>query len=219
MSDLIARFAAWSPELAVAAGQTLYLTLASFVGAVLLALPVCALRMSRLAVLRGLAISYIEVARGLPVLVILFIIYFGLPTVLPEFRWSSMQCAILGFSLQGSALLAEIYRAGVQAVDPGEKEAFKALGLTPMQGLVYVTGPQAIRIGLPPMGNYLVGLLKDTSIASIIAAPELMLRAKDLSSSSFMPMPVYIYVSLIYLLLSLPLSQITRALENKRVRQ
>ena len=95
MSDLIARFAAWSPELAVAAGQTLYLTLASFVGAVLLALPVCALRMSRLAVLRGLAISYIEVARGLPVLVILFIRYFGLPTVLPEFRWCSMHCAIL----------------------------------------------------------------------------------------------------------------------------
>ncbi len=69
------------------------------------------------------------------------------------------------------------------------------------------------------MGNYLVGLLKDTSIASIIAAPELMLRAKDLSSSSFMPMPVYVYVSLIYLLLSLPLSQLTRALENKRARQ
>jgi ABC-type amino acid transport system permease subunit len=138
---------------------------------------------------------------------------------MPEFRWSSMQCAVLGFSLQGSALLAEIYRAGIEAVERGEKEAFRALGLTPLQGLFYVTGPQAVRIGLPPMGNYLVGLLKDTSIASIIAAPELMLRAKDLSSSSFMPMPVYVYVSFIYLLLSLPLSQIIRALENKRVRQ
>lgn len=219
MSDLFARFASWTPELITAAGQTLYLTLASFVGASILALPVCALRMSRSPILRGLAISYIEIARGLPVLVILFIIYFGLPNIMPEFRWSSLSCAILGFSLQGSALVAEIYRAGVEAVDPGEKEAFKALGLTPLQGLLHVTGPQAIRIGLPPMGNYLVGLLKDTSIASIIAAPELMLRAKDLSSASFMPMPVYIYVSLIYLVLSLPLSQITRALENKRVRQ
>lgn len=219
MSDLLARFAAWSPELVTAAGETLYLTIASFIGAALLALPVCALRMSNSTLLRGLAISYIEVARGLPVLVILFIIYFGLPTVLPEFRWSSMNCAILGFSIQGSALVAEIYRAGIQAVDRGEKEAFKSLGLTPLQGLIYVTGPQALRIGLPPLGNYLVGLLKDTSIASIIAAPELMLRAKDLASSSFMPMPVYIYVSLIYLLLSLPLSQLTRALENKRVRQ
>jgi polar amino acid transport system permease protein len=130
-----------------------------------------------------------------------------------------MSCAILGFSLQGSALLAEIYRAGINAVDRGEKEACKALGLTPWQALRYVTGPQAFRIGLLPMGNYLVGLLKDTSIASIIAAPELMLRAKDLSSSSFMPMPVYVYVSLIYLLLSLPLSQGLRLLESKRVRQ
>lgn len=219
MSDILARYASWTPELVYAAGQTLYLTLASFIGAALLALPVCALRMSKSYWLRGLAISYIEVARGLPVLVILFIIYFGLPTVMPEFRWSSMNCAILGFSLQGSALIAEVYRAGIQAVDRGEKEAFTSLGLTPMQGLVHVTGPQALRIGLPPMGNYLVGLLKDTSIASIIAAPELMLRAKDLSSSSFMPMPVYVYVSLIYLLLSLPLSHFTRVLEKKQARQ
>jgi His/Glu/Gln/Arg/opine family amino acid ABC transporter permease subunit len=219
MSDILSRYVEWTPELAVAAGQTLYLTLASFIGAALLALPVCALRMSRSAFLRALAISYIEVARGLPVLVILFIIYFGLPTIVPEFRWSSMSCAILGFSLQGSALIGEIYRAGIEAVDRGEKEAFKVLGLTPLQGLVHVTGPQAIRIGLPPLGNYLVGLLKDTSIASIIAAPELMLRAKDLASASFMPMPVYVYVSLIYLLLSLPLSQLTRTLETRRARQ
>jgi His/Glu/Gln/Arg/opine family amino acid ABC transporter permease subunit len=219
MNDMLAKFASWTPELIVAAQQTLFLTLSSFVGAALLALPVCALKMSRVAALRGLATSYVEIARGLPVLVILFIIYFGLPDVFPAFRWSSMSCAILGFSLQGSALLAEIYRAGINAVDRGEKEACKALGLTPWQALRYVTGPQAFRIGLLPMGNYLVGLLKDTSIASIIAAPELMLRAKDLSSSSFMPMPVYVYVSLIYLLLSLPLSQGLRLLESKRVRQ
>lgn len=219
MNNMLARLAIWTPELIVAAEQTLFLTLSSFIGAALLALPVCALKMSRIAALRALATTYIEVARGLPVLVILFIIYFGLPTVFPTFQWSSMSCAILGFSLQGSALLAEIYRAGVNAVDRGEKEATKALGLTPWQGLRYVTGPQAFRIGLLPMGNYLVGLLKDTSIASIIAAPELMLRAKDLSSSSFMPMPVYVYVSLIYLLLSLPLSQGLRFLESKRVRQ
>jgi len=219
MSETLARFATWTPELITAAGQTLYLTIAAFIGAAILALPLCAMKKSKSALLRGIATSYIEVARGLPVLVILFIIYFGLPDVVPEFRWSSMSCAILGFSLQGAALLAEIYRAGVDAVDSGEKEASKALGLTPFQALVHVTAPQAFRIGLPPMGNYLVGLLKDTSIASIIAAPELMLRAKDLSSSSFMPMPVYVYVSLIYLLLSLPLSQLTRMLENKRIRQ
>lgn len=219
MSETLARFAEWTPQLMLAAGQTLYLTVASFAGAAILALPLCAMKKSRSTMLRGIATSYIEVARGLPILVILFIIYFGLPTVVPDFRWTSMSCAIVGFALQGAALLAEIYRAGVDAVEKGEKEASKAIGLTPWQALVHVTGPQAFRIGLPPMGNYLVGLLKDTSIASIIAAPELMLRAKDLSSSSFMPMPVYVYVSLIYLVLSLPLSWFTRTLETKRVRQ
>jgi His/Glu/Gln/Arg/opine family amino acid ABC transporter permease subunit len=215
MSPLIERLAGWTPELVEAALQTLYLTLASFACAALLAVPLCALRLSPVTAVRRLAAAYIEVARGLPVLVILFVIYFGIPTVMPAFRWSSMSCAILGFGLQGSALLAEIYRAGIQAVDPGEKEASVALGLTPMQGLTHVTGPQAFRIALPPTGNYLVGLLKDTSIASIIAAPELMLRAKDLSSSSFMPMPVYIYVGLIYLILSFPLSRGIRYLERR----
>lgn len=219
MTELLARFAEWTPELLVAARQTLYLTLAAFVLAVLIALPVCAMRLSRNPALRAIAVTYIEVARGLPVLVILFIIYYGLPTVMPSFRVGSLGCAIMGFGLQGGALVAEIFRAGVEAVDRGEKEASRTLGMTPWQALLHVTGPQAFRIGLPPLGNYLVGLLKDTSVASIIAAPELMLRAKDLSSSSFMPMPVYIYVSIFYLVLSLPLSQLILRMENKKQRQ
>ena len=216
MTAFLDHFSEWTPELIVAALQTLYLTLASFAAAALLAIPVCALRVSRVKLLRVAAASYIEVARGLPVLVILFLIYFGLPTVMPGFRWSSTQCAILGFGLQGSALLAEVYRAAIYAVDRGEKEAFTTLGLTPFQGLLHVTAPQAFRTALPPIGNYLVGLLKDTSIASIIAAPELMLRAKDLSSSSFKPMPVYIYVALIYFVLSFPLARGLRYLEPRR---
>jgi His/Glu/Gln/Arg/opine family amino acid ABC transporter permease subunit len=205
----------WSPELAAAALQTLRLTLLSFLVAAVLGIPICAMRVADNPALRYFTASFIEVVRGLPVLVLLFLLYFGLPTLAPDLRWSSNACAIIAFGVQGGVQLAEVYRAGLGAVDRGEKEAFKALGLTPLQGLVHVTAPQAFRVSLPPIGNYLVGLLKDTSIASIIAAPELMLRAKDLSSSSFMPMPIYILVALIYFVMSYPLSMAVRYAEHK----
>ena len=117
MTGLMERLVSWSPELAFAAGQTLYLTLASFVGATLLALPVCALRMSRSPSLRGIAIAYIEVARGLPVLVILFIIYFGLPNVIPDFRWSSMTLRDPGLFTAGK----RVGRRDLSCWDPGRR--------------------------------------------------------------------------------------------------
>lgn len=215
MDGLGAYLLQWSPELISAALQTLQLTLASFVVAALLGIPICALRTAENAAIRTFAASFIEVVRGLPVLVLLFLLYFGLPTLVPDLRWSSNACAIIAFGLQGGVQLAEIYRASLGAVDRGEKEASKALGLTPLQGLIYVTAPQAFKVSLPPVGNYLVGLLKDTSIASIIAAPELMLRAKDLSSSSFMPMPIYIFVALIYFVMSYPLSMAVQYAERR----
>jgi His/Glu/Gln/Arg/opine family amino acid ABC transporter permease subunit len=216
MSGVWALLSEWLQELVPAALQTLWLTLASFSVAAMLAIPICALRMSPVRLVRNLTLAFIEIVRGLPILVILFLIYFGLPTVAPSLRWSSQLCAVIGFGVQGGVILAEVYRAGMSAVDWGEKEAIKALGLTPLQGLLHVTGPQAFRISLPPVGNYLVGLLKDTSIASVIAAPELMLRAKDLSSASFMPMPVYCLVAVLYFILSYPLAMLVRKLETKK---
>lgn len=208
----------WSPELAAAALQTLKLTGLSFLVAVIAGVPICALRVSHVTAVRYAAASFIEVVRGLPILVLLFLLYFGLPTVLPSLRWSSVVCAVIGFGLQGGVQLAEIYRAGLGAIDTGEQEAALALGLTPLQRLRHVSIPQAFNVSLPPSGNYLVGLLKDTSIASIIAAPELMLRAKDLSSASFMPMPIYLFVGLIYFIMSYPLSVALQRAERKVAR-
>ena len=110
---------------------------------------------------------------------------------------------------------AEIFRSGIEAIDRGQREASLTLGLTPRQTMVDVIAPQAWRIALPPVGNYVVGLLKDTSIASIIAAPELMLRAKDLASSSFMPMQLYVLAAVIYFLMSFPLALFIRRLERR----
>ncbi len=122
---------------------------------------------------------------------------------------------MLGLGLQGGAVLSEIFRAGIDAVDRGQREAGISLGLTPGQTMVDVLAPQAIRVVLPPVGNYAIGLLKDTSIASIIAAPDLMLRAKDLASSSFLPMQVYVLVAVFYFAMSYPMSLIVGRLELK----
>ena len=205
----------WLPQLLWAALQTLQLTALSFLVAVPVGIIVVLLRLSPFWPLRWAAIGWIEVARGTPALVILFLIYFGLPSVFPWINLNSLTAAVAGLGLQGGAILAEIFRSGVEAIDRGQREASLTLGMTPRQTMVDVIAPQAWRIALPPVGNYVVGLLKDTSIASIIAAPELMLRAKDLASSSFMPMQLYVLAAVIYFLMSFPLALSIRRLERR----
>jgi polar amino acid transport system permease protein len=159
-------------------------------------------------------IIYVEIGRGTPALVILFLIYFGLPSIIPTLEFDSFTAAVIGLGLQGGAILSEIFRAGIEALDRGQREASISLGLTPRQAMVDVIAPQAIRVVLPPVGNYAIGLLKDTAIASIIAAPELMLRAKDLASSSFLPMHLYVLAALLYFAMSYPLSLMVGRLER-----
>jgi His/Glu/Gln/Arg/opine family amino acid ABC transporter permease subunit len=213
--ELIENLPEWGPQMLGAALQTLQLTAASFLLAMLIGAIVALARTSRFLTLRWIAILYIEIGRGTPALVILFIIYFGLPTALPQLEFDSFTAAVVGLGLQGGALLGEVFRAGIEAIERGQAEASLSLGLTPVQTMTDVIAPQAIRIVLPPVGNYAIGLLKDTSIASIIAAPELMLRAKDLASSSFMPMHLYVLAPVFYFAMSYPLSLIVRRLEWK----
>jgi His/Glu/Gln/Arg/opine family amino acid ABC transporter permease subunit len=197
-----------------AALQTIQLTLASLLIALLAGVLVALTRTSRSALLRWIAIVFVEVGRGTPALVILFVIYFGIPAVFPRLEFNSFTAAAIGLGLQGAAILGEVFRAGIEAIERGQREASLSLGLTPAQTMIDVIAPQAIRVVLPPVGNYAIGLLKDTSIASIIAAPELMLRAKDLASSSFKPMHLYVLAALIYFAISYPLSIVVRRLER-----
>jgi His/Glu/Gln/Arg/opine family amino acid ABC transporter permease subunit len=213
VQELVANLPEWGPQMLAAALQTLQLTFASFIIAMAVGAVVALTRTSRSAALRWVSIVFIEVGRGTPALVILFVIYFGLPSVFPQLEFDSFTAAAVGLGLQGGALLAEVFRAGIEAIERGQREASLSLGMTPAQTMTDVIAPQAIRIVLPPVGNYAIGLLKDTSIASIIAAPELMLRAKDLASSSFMPMHLYVLAALIYFAMSYPLSIVVRRLE------
>jgi polar amino acid transport system permease protein len=212
-ADIWRLLQAWMPQLLVAAGGTLRMTALAFVVAAVVGLGLALARLSRLAALSRFAVLYIEVVRGTPALTQLFLIYFGLTAV--GLTLQAFQAAVVGLGLNGAAYLAEVYRAGIQAIHRGQREAAQSLGMT--HGLVmrFVILPQAVRIILPPMANYAISLLKDTSVASLISAPELMLRARDLSSEYFRPMNLYVIAGLMYLAMAYPLSRAVRTMEAR----
>jgi His/Glu/Gln/Arg/opine family amino acid ABC transporter permease subunit len=218
MVVLVQHLPEWVPQFLAAALQTLALTIVSFIIAVLVGIAVALLRRWRFRPVQWLMVAFVEVGRGTPALVILFLIYFALPDQIPVLSLDSFTAAVIGLGLQGGAVLSEVFRAGIEALDRGQSEASMSLGMTPAQTMWDVLAPQAIRIVLPPVGNYAIGLLKDTSIASIIAAPDLMLRAKDLASSSFLPMQVYCLVAVFYFALSYPMSLAVAHLELRFAR-
>lgn len=209
----------WFPEMLAACVGTLKLSLLAFIVAALIGLFVALMRISPRASPRWIAISFIEVMRGTPALVILYIVYFVPPQVgLTWLTLSSFAAAVCGLALQGGAILAEVFRSGIEALHSGQREAALALGMTPAKTMRYILLPQAMRVVLPPVGNYAIGLLKDTSVCALIAAPELMLRAKDLASSSFEPMAVFCLAALFYFIMSYPLSLAVRYMEHRLAR-
>jgi ABC-type amino acid transport system permease subunit len=143
----------------------------------------------------------------------LFVIYFGLGQI--GLRLSPLPAAIIGFGLNGAAYLAEIYRSGIEAVPRGQSEAGSAIGMTKHQTMVWIILPQAIRVSLPPIGNYGVGLLKDSSIAVAIAAPEITFDATNLINQTYLSTQIYLLMALLYIGMSLPLSHLVRRLERR----
>jgi len=161
--------------------------------------------------LRWIARAYIELIRGTPALTQLFIIYFGLADL--GLGMPPMAAAITGLGANGAAYLAEVYRAGILAIHRGQSEAALSLGLTPMDVMRFVILPQAIRIMLPPFCNYAIQLLKDTSLVSAVAAPEIMFRARNLVMETYLSMQIYLLAAAIYLSISIPLSHLTTRLQ------
>jgi His/Glu/Gln/Arg/opine family amino acid ABC transporter permease subunit len=206
----------WLPEMFDACFGTLKLTFFSFFLAAAVGLFFALLRTSVSRIMRLVAITYIEIARGTPALVILYIVYFVPPQAgLDWLTFSSFTAALIGLALHGGAILAEVFRSGIEALHPGQREAALSLGMTPSKAMAYIILPQAMRVILPPIGNYAIGLLKDTAVCALIAAPELMLRAKDLASSSFQPMAVFLLAAALYFVMSYPLSLAVRAMEAR----
>lgn len=205
----------WWPALLSGALSTLRLMALSFIVAALVGLALAIARVSPRRALSRFAQCYIEVVRGMPALTLLLLIYFALPAA--GISFNSVTAAVIGLGLNGAAYLAEVFRSGIEAVDNGQSEAAQMIGMQKTQVLRYVVLPQALRIVLPPMGNFAVALLKDTSVASLIAAPELMLQARDLTGEYFMPLQIYIVIGIVYFCLAFPMSRLVRWMERRFV--
>lgn len=196
------------------AGVTVVVTLVSLFLSVSLGFVLALVRQfGKRRALHALIELYCEIMRNIPALTHLFILYFGLASI--GFRLSSIAAAILGLGLIGGAVTCDLFRAGFAALPKGQAEAALAVGFTPFQTILDILTPQAMRIALPSLGNYAVQLLKDTSIVSAIAAPEIMFYARSMVTSSFQTTLIYTTVALLYLALALPLMQAIRILENR----
>ncbi len=179
---------------------TLWLTLAAITGGLVLGFALAMLRLSPIRPLSLLAQAYIWVFRGTPLLVQLIIIYTGLPQF--GIRFSVVEAALLGLILNEAAYLAEIVRGGILGVPQGQSNAGKALGLSPAQVMLYVVMPQATRIIIPALGNSVNGLLKTTSITSVISMEELLRSTQILIQEKFLVLELFTVCALYYLLMT-----------------
>jgi polar amino acid transport system permease protein len=192
---------------------TILVTLGSLVLSTVIGLVWAFMRVSGIRALSGTAVVIVNLIRGIPIIVQLFYIYF----VLPDFgiALSALQAAIIGLGLAYSAYQAENFRAGIEAIDHGQVEAAQSIGMGWWLMMRRVILPQAVRIVLPPYGNTMIMMLKDSSQASIITVAELALQGKLIASSTFKNTEVFTLVALLYLTMSIPLILLVGALERR----
>jgi len=169
---------------------------------------------TRIALVRVVIAVYVEWMRNVPALAHLFVLYFGLAAV--GIRLTPLTAAIVGLGMVGAAILCDVFVGGLRALHVGQREAALAVGLTPLQSLRFVVLPQMLRLTLPSIGNYASQLIKDTSIASAIAAPEIMFYARNLVTSTFQTPLIYATAILLYASIVLPVSWLF-ALAERRI--
>lgn len=208
---IFANLGDWGPRLLTGLRTTLVLTAGGFALAFLLALALEYLRSRRLAALRVSARFYIAFARGVPILVILYLVYFALPGA--GITLPAELAATIGLAAVYGAYLSEVFRAGLDAIPAGQREAALASGLTPFQTFRLILLPQAVRHTIAPLLINLVSLLKDSSIAALIAVPELTLVSREIMSESFLPLQVFTLTAVLYFCLAWPASIAARAIE------
>ncbi|HHI02353.1 MAG: amino acid ABC transporter permease [Candidatus Zixiibacteriota bacterium] len=190
---------------------TVLITVCSFSLAMILGLIIGVMRISRIKLISNFASIYINVIRGIPLLVQIFFIYFGLGKFLNLDR---LAAGILAVGICYSAYLAEIFRSGIDAIARGQHEAAKALGMTRFQTLRYVIIPQSLRIVIPPIANEFIASLKDSSLVSIIGMREITRAGREYYSQYFVDFQTWMMVALIYLAMTLTLSKVVKYLER-----
>lgn len=192
---------------------TLLITMVSMFFGFILALIVAFARLKGNIVVRNIAMFYVSVFRGTPILVQIFIIYYGLPDY--GIRLGPLTAAFLSLSLNIGAFLSETFRGAILSVSKGQTEAAMSLGFSPWQTIYKVVLPQAARVAIPPMGNTFIGMLKETSLVSIVTVTELLRTAQLLIAQYYIAMPFYIAIAVMYWLMSLLFSHLLTRVEKK----
>lgn len=200
--------------LIAAARWTLALTATAFIGASLIGIVIAIARILPFAPLRWLAAAYIHIVQGTPLLVWLFVIFFGLPLV--GISVNPWLAAATAFSVYGSAFLGEIWRGCIEAVPRGQWEAAQALNLSYINRMRFVVLPQAFKIALPPTVGYMVQIIKGTSLAAIIGFTEITRAGQIINNATFQPLHVFTTVAALYFVICWPLSLLAARMERKR---
>jgi cystine transport system permease protein len=201
-----------APVMLKGAGYTLVFAVASMLGGLVLGFPTAVMRILPWKIVSWPAGVYVSLMRGTPLLVQMFVIYYGLPSVGIEF--TPVTAGILALSLNAGAYLSESLRGAMLSVAKGQWSASYSLGMGYGQTLRYVIMPQALRVAVPSMSNTLISLIKDTSLVSVITMTELMLSTKEVIAATFRPLPLYLAAAAIYWVLSLLFEQLQRYAES-----
>lgn len=192
---------------------TIYLSFISFAIALAIGVIVGTLRSFRIPFLIDkLFVAYVEIFRGTPLLIQLFFIYYGLPQI--GITFSSHQAAILGLSLNFGAYISEIVRSGMGAIDQGQHEAAKSLGMTTYTMLFYILYPQALRIMLPPLTNTYAAILKDSSLVSVLSITELTRAGQLIYVRTYEPFEIYLTLGIGYFIMTYGVTLVSKYLEK-----
>lgn len=202
------------PLLILGAGITIQITAISVFLGLIIGMFVGIARISHVKPLSILAAIYTDFLRGTPLLVQIFLIYFALPIILNQ-RVDPFLAAITACGINSGAYIAEIFRAGIQAIDSGQMEAGRSLGMTWVQTMRYIIIPQAFKNIIPPLGNEFIALLKDSSLVSVIGFEELTRRGQLIIARTYGSMEIWLSVALIYLVMTLAISRLVAYMEKR----
>jgi polar amino acid transport system permease protein len=206
---------------------TILVTIVSYVLIIIVGLVGGLGRISRNKLVRGIASLYVEVIRGIPLLVQLIAWYFVSPVIihdlgfwlnsqpLIEYRANPIVTAIVAITVCYGAYMSEIVRSGIQSVPKGQMEAARSLGMTQFQAMRHVVLPQAFRVILPPMGNEFVALLKDSSLVSVVAVADLTRRGREFMAAHFNPIETWLMVALLYLVMTIVAARVVSYIEKR----
>jgi len=206
---------------------TILVTVASYVLIIVVGLLGGLGRISKNKLIRGIASLYVEVVRGIPLLVQLIGWYFASPVIihklglwlnsqsLIEYRANPIVTAIVAITVCYGAYMSEIVRSGIQSVPKGQMEAARSLGMSHFQAMRHVVLPQAFRVILPPMGNEFIALLKDSSLVSVVAVADLTRRGREFMSAHFNPIETWLMVALLYLIMTIVAARVVSYIEKR----